>query len=1616
MSSYPNIKQDANGNYYVEGIKERDITQQELDYNELLQASQKITGPEGVIARDTIRNNPNASAGIISGLYKSGAIGDSKLVQTMLEIDKYTQDKRAEDQFKEAQRIADENFSKTPWGVVWKAIKGTTRGGFTTLFTPLEYLLNQSRAVVANTFDTVKDIKNGQFNFWDFNDPESINLLKKTANPVNNLEQLSLYQAVKQLATEGKIDTGSGFFFSEETGAGFRARQKQMEVGKVLVKRDGEQIVDENGAPLYRPYSPLDPISFILTGGHIEDGNARFINAIGELGLMVAFDPTTAWAKAARESKALKEAVTVSKGIKDAKRILILDNKIAEASARTDESLAALQTGYTKEGLSKFTAAEREKIYKDALETELKLRDYKTSGFNYDSIATFISGEKGSHIVDAIANIDDWQVIRAISKRGGKEGFTVDQAIALASAKNREEVLAAIAPYIANGSVTLNMLETGNVTSRFLSRISKGSTATVAQGIKGWAAKGIKKQPFIQKQLTELSKTYNTYVPTQGSFVHYADKDSLVDIITGYGRLTGLDEQTISKIVNDIAFAKDPSVAGFKASTDLFDTIFKANEAAFAKAGIDSSKLKELTRVFDADRKAQSSYWAELHASGANIDFIIDGGKKVTLSGPHLDSEFLNSMIYFPPPKELISEIAKLSKLNKATKGAYGKAFDAADAFTSNFWKKVILVRPAYVIRNISEEQIRVMFTGHSSFFNNPLAALAMWQGRSEGPKWKQMLNSFDQYKNTATGKDFKLSNSAQELLNESLAHSNSFDYLDFMATQAFGASSEIGKISQFRGYKNVQYGEPLFWDAIANEIRILSNSPIAKAVARSIPGQEANTVDYFLKGAGKEAWNRFANARSPEIKQWLLTPQGARTYLFDGVTDTGRAASLRARIEEVAGQGGEASDAIRNLINNGTISAAGITLKVPTAEDSAINSIKNARQISKNRKAIRDANEVFARQLKDVFDGKGNWAGIRFKVSDPSVVVTKANKSRVNDIVDKFFDTAIRFEKTTTMGPEWRMTYWDAVGSLALSADTNAIRLIKQNAPKNLASIVSPTGKPIGRQHPIWNILKSADGFGPLTIDEIHEFAARAASRHVKDLFYNASKKRLLWHQLRLIAPFGQAWSDTITKWGKLALDNPDQVYKIGRGLNWIQSPESSALYQVTDAKDYYDPNQGFFFTDPQSGQRQFFIPFMSTGMNFFSNLFRGQFTNKGAFATAANPQSFNFALGSGTVLPGVGPGLSLGLNVLDGLGKNPIDLLPAVWKNDAYKFIYPFGQPDLSTTYGAVSTVTSNNIGRVIAGLTGSQESYAASFAPVMNYLATGGDYNIDDMQDQARLIKDTNDFAKWFMIMRGIFGFASPVAVQPKDLTRDSTGNAMLASALYSDFRKIEQESGSNRNAAYAKFLDLYGPEQVFAIISSTSGGPTNLFTYQLIMKDPSVLDKYPDVYGYIYPNGGFSQELYRWQQRNNMREKLSAEEIMKKATRVRYYAAKDRLLARSVSEGWDSKRLAAANSSLADSYDVKNLNITYDASKEDRILAQLNSVAYDERFADSNAVTGLRDYLLLRDKAIKASGQKTLNNKASLSQREWLAERALEIIQRNPDFQKIYYSFFKKELEG
>lgn len=1600
--SLPIIKKDANGNYIVTGVKEREITQQQAQYNDLVQSSQTILGPEGDAARKLISSNPNASAGLVSSMYKSGMVSKNDLVDTFVAIDAQTKAQREQDIFKEQQRVSTEKFNNSLWGNVWTGVKGLSRGvtlAGSTLFELFGGQLRSFGQATENLVEQGKLLSQGKAS----NDAWVLD-----EKPIPTYEQTTLYQAAKELATEGKVDLGAGFFPSEETGAGFAARQQAIRAKKVAVERNGQQVKDEDGNPLYRPYSPIDPISTLLTFGNPETGFARFINAIGELGLYVVTDPFLAYSKLASSAKFLREQEAATGAIKSGEKLLV--------ESQLEEAHKATMAAFEEMGIAtKATAAEKRAAYEAAFLQETKLAaqfDSLPNGVDYDAIATFLSGSKGSPVINAIANMDNWQDIYTLSRKGGKAGFTVDESIALASAKTREEVLSTIAPFIANGQVVQNTLERGTTSSKVLSKITKGTTPKIANKIDGWAAKTVRRVPVIQR----IVSSYNTYVPNQGTFVHFADKDNLVSTVINYARSTNVPEDVTKKIIDDIAFATDPSKAGYTASAKLFDAIFKANKDRLAKAGIDESQLKELTRVFEKERSKMSSYWSREHASGAYIDYVFSNGKKVTISGPHIESELLNSMVYFPPAREIMQEISKTNMLNKVTRGISGKIFNPVDNFTNNFWKKVVLVRPAYVMRNIAEEQIRVMGTGHISFFNNPITATAMWLGRDGGPKWKSVLNSFDPFRHTVFGTNFKMASRSEELATEISAHDASISYINFMNDSSIGAANEVRKVSILNGFQDVEYGHPNFWKGLANEIRILSESGIARAVARTEPGREADTINFLLRGQGKEDYLRFANAQSEEVKAWLLTDEGARMYLFDGVTETSRGirrnVSVRARVEDVAGQDGASSAAIRRLIGYGSINGEGYALNVPKALDSARNSIRNKEQLSKKRRALKDSTEEFADSLKNVFDGKGNWEGVRFK-TPASVASTEKDKV---DFVTRFFDISVGFEKTTTMGPEWRQKYWDAVSTLAGAADAEALARLQSVAEKSLRPLVTVSGVSLGNNHRMWTAFKNADGSGPLSLDRIHEYASNVANKHVGELFYNASKKRLLWHQMRLIAPFGNAWQDTITKWGKIAFDNPAQVYKIQKGLDFLTSPMSSPLYEATDARDYYDPNQGFFFTDPQSGQRNFFIPYLSTFMNLAVNASQFNFSTKGAFATAASPQSFNFAIGGASVLPGIGPGYSIGLNILDSLGKNPLDLVPGTWKDKVYKLVYPYGQPNIGASGGVEAAVLSANLSRIISGVRGAQEAYAGSFAPVMNYLATSGDYNLDLPEDQTRLINDTNNFAKWFTVFRGIFGLVTPTAIQPKDLTRSKDGNEMLATALYADFRKIEQANGSNINKSYADFLDLYGPEQVFAIISSTSGGPNNLATYQLIMRDPKVVDQYPDVYGYLYPNGGFSQELYKWQMRTNKRQRLDSTEVLEKAVNIRYYAAVDRALTRSVAEGWDSDYTDSVVSNLSESYNLKGRVLKIDAGKNDRLMDQLKRAAYDERFGDSDAASGLRDYLYLRDKAIEASGKKTLKNQASQPQREYLAQQALEIIKKYPDFQKIFYRFFKKELEG
>lgn len=1617
--SKPGIKKNPDGTFTVVGAQERTLTQQQADYEELLKSAELLPGESGFRAREMLRTNPTVSGGLLSSLVENGAMPNNNLVNSLIEIDKMTQAERAKNAFLETQRIANERFNNSLKGRLWSGVKGFTRGAITLLDVPFELAGAGIRATKADLDAALR----GELNFLTRQptDPtKTREELGLTGGPEDVLSQTKLYQAVKQWRKEGRIDAGAGFTVDESAGIGFAARNAQMKVAKVRVKLDDGRSYD-------RPYSIFDPVVEFIPGIQPDTGIGSVVSAVGDLVAMLKLDPGLAYSKVKRAREALAQQQRTSEGMKAAniaRDLALKDAELTELAKQTQDSIRAFETAV---GAEKVEAGKK---LDEALAKQLQLSDdMDKMSWNPEAVAAFLSGNESRAAIDALANMDNWEDVYAIGKKAGKRGgFSVEQAKVIAAAQNREEVLAAIAPYIADGKVVANVLETGTKVGNAIrgiadATISAGTRTKVANSITGLAARGAAKLPYIDKVAktvsavqngatkvkTNLSRSYNTVVPG-GTMIHASDKDALVDAIYGFGRATNVPEEVISKLVTEVAYSDNASEIGYLATGKLFDEIFKAN---LGKKGIDEEALREATRVFKNGNAEMGSYWAKQHASGAKLDYVISGDKKVTISGPHLDSEYLNSVVYLPPARELLDIISFVNRRGGKTLESVKEAVDVA---TNTAWKRMVLIRPAYVIRNIAEMQIRVMGTGHVSFFNNPIMALGMWLGRSESASaWRRMLDKLDPYRNTVMGTNFKLASAEEEFAAEILAHDAAESYIQSQSIRGVSSMDrDVSVAVKFAGFNRVDFGHPRWWEGLASEVRILSNSLAGRVAARTAVGKEQAGVDFVLRGAGKEEWDNFTKLQKPEIRDWLRTDEGAMNYLFTGKNEKGQLTSVRARVDEAAGMGGDASQAIKNLIGFGKIDADGFALSVPKGSAAAANSIKNAANVSKTGKTLKDVNQEFADLLRKNFDGKGNWDGLSMNVPDVKYGrYAKEQRSRAAGIADSFFNIAVKFEKASTMGPEWRQKYWDAIHDIAAALDGEAAAKLADVAQESLSPLKSWNGQPVGSQHKVWGAFKAAKGDGNVTLAQAHEYASTVASRHVRDLFYDASRKRLLFHQLRLIAPFGQAWEDTIKAWGSIALNNPMQVYKVQKVLNWLTNPESSALYQLTDAKDYYDPNQGFFYTDPLDGQRKFFLPFMSTGLNFLSNIALGKPAVSGPFAVSSTPQSLNFAFASGSVMPGVGPGISMGLATLDAYGPNPLKLLTPTLREQAYKIIYPFGEPNFKT--GFLESFLPGNWRRILAPVM-PDESYAASFAPTMNYLASGGNYNLDDRADQERLITDTSTFAKWFTVMRGIFGAVSPFQLQFSGLTTMEDGNTLLTTALYDDFRKLEVAAAGDKNKAYNDFFDTYSPNLVFAIISSSTGGPTNLFTYEAIKDDPSLVTDYGDVYGYAYPGGGYSTEMYRWQQRMGNKVKFKPRELVERATLIRYYAAKDTLLARSVGEGWDSETFNEANESLREAFTGLGLTFKFDTYKDVRVADQLNRMAVDPRFDDSEAVRGLRDYLYLREKALEASGRKTLENKASLPQREWLAEQAKEIIQRNPEFQNMFYAFFKKELEG
>tara|TARA_B100000700_G_scaffold11235_1_gene11436 strand:+ start:4564 stop:9897 length:5334 start_codon:yes stop_codon:yes gene_type:complete len=495
-----------------------------------------------------------------------------------------------------------------------------------------------------------------------------------------------------------------------------------------------------------------------------------------------------------------------------------------------------------------------------------------------------------------------------------------------------------------------------------------------------------------------------------------------------------------------------------------------------------------------------------------------------------------------------------------------------------------------------------------------------------------------------------------------------------------------------------------------------------------------------------------------------------------------------------------------------------------------------------------------------------------------------------------------------------------------------------------------------------------------------LEQSARGKALQETRDLLYDLAERSELSDMLRTISPFFNAWGEVLSRWAGLALENPAWVAR------------ASMVFRA-------DPSQvdvGSYFEIVQRGGEEVTLPDGSTEMRGGEKYFQfrlPQFAEgavgSGLLGKAIDEQgTIRFRADSlnmvTQVVPGVGPIVQIAASRI-------VDYDPNL--EDAFSFVLPYGPTRGGNfAYQGLEAFQPAWVKRVTAALTEDRayESQAATIMLTrMAEMADGDRDQIDfsDGDQLAEFIGEVKRDATNFMFLRAIASAFSPASIgfhSPYQHYID----------YYQDLRAKKPRTVDKE---FAKYLLDEGQGGFFALSArfskSNEGLPATIEAEMTRTKYLDMIRRYPEVGGLIIgiEGGGearWSAAVYERQLREEIspgsgmtrRERLSLQDIAI-GSRVRegwveYRKVNDIIYNEMRSRGLPNLRVAEARDLVA----VRKAAITklgekyprwYDVYRnpdltkwEDRI-AGMRAIVKDERLAQRDDIRLIGEYLKMRD---------------------------------------------------
>lgn len=513
---------------------------------------------------------------------------------------------------------------------------------------------------------------------------------------------------------------------------------------------------------------------------------------------------------------------------------------------------------------------------------------------------------------------------------------------------------------------------------------------------------------------------------------------------------------------------------------------------------------------------------------------------------------------------------------------------------------------------------------------------------------------------------------------------------------------------------------------------------------------------------------------------------------------------------------------------------------------------------------------------------------------------------------------------------------------------------------------------------------------------------AKKHALNQTKELLYDLSSRSQVADMGRLIAPFAEAWREVMTRWFRLAYENPQTIRRATQAWWEVHQPGSNAINEVFGDTT---PEEGGFFHQDQFGQEVFTYP----GSTFFNK----NLPMLGVpIPLTGSVQGLNLV---GNGLPGLGPAASIPLSYL----------LPDKPSTDwISNLLFPYGRPSSNPFEAASNAFVPTWAKRLIAigkDPAGDRQFANATF-DAARYLQSTGDYDIQGPDAQVeinRLLSDSKKAARWLFIVRSAGSFTLPTSPSAEWTTIDPKGHLTLQWRVNKWYNDKLRKTGSVTDAMDA-FLNKFGVDNILLTQpkskSVVPAAPVSKAAADWYRTHSDIVEKYPITNGLFAPSGddSFDSATYEAQFERGERKQLTPQEM----TRLANARLANYLYTRAQDEGADAGTLRTLRQDLTEEfpgYMTRSPIQSYDRAD---VIVELERAAKDPTLRRTKAGTALRYYLeeraLAVAKAQKAGLASPWQAKRAYPLRQALREYGEELVDAYPAFQPMWDTTFRHEV--